>query len=511
MRSQRNWGHGDFTDLARLIDLAAQLGAAGVGLNPLHALFDDRAEEASPYFPNSRLFLNPLYIDVEAIPEFPGAASEMAQEIDRLRAADLVDYAGVARVKMQALGIAYDAFHSRASHEGRRDFAKFRRQRGPPLMRYAAFELLRRRFSGPWWEWPAEWRKPDDQALKLLCKSEPRAAGYVEFAQWIADRQLAACSERALRLGLPIGLYLDIAVGVRADGFDAWNEQSLFLREVEIGAPPDILNTAGQRWGLAGVNPLRLADLGCEPFRQLLRGSMRYAGAVRLDHILGLNRLYLIPQEMRADQGTYIRFPFEALLAVIAQESVANRCIVIGEDLGTVPENFRERLADWGIWSYQVMIFERAQDGGFIAPEHYRRNALVTFSTHDLPTFAGWASHHDLKVKHGLGMDPGETDEQRVNAHEALGRALAARHLAPLEFSSVLRFLAQTPSRLLVVPLEDALGLLDQVNVPGTTNEHPNWRRRLPVTLEDFKTMREFAALGEIMAKAGRAASGPGG
>jgi 4-alpha-glucanotransferase len=505
VRSRRNWGHGDFTDLAGLIDLAAELGAAGIGLNPLHAVFDDRADEASPYSPNSRLFLNPLYVDVEAIPEFPGlAAAGLKREVEALRDRELIDYGRVAEVKMQAFALAYAVFRGQGNERRQREFERFRRQRGPELARFASFELLRRRLGLPWWDWPAQWRRPDEETLDQLRASDGDAVAYREFVQWIADQQLGACRDKARRLGLPIGLYLDIAVGVRPDGFDAWSGQDFILPTAEIGAPPDPLNTQGQRWGLAGVDPVGLAKRECEPFRGLLRASMRYAGAVRLDHVMGLQRLYLIPNGMRGDQGAYIGFPFEALLAVVSQESVANRCIVIGEDLGTVPENFRETIADWGIWSYQVMLFERARDGGFVAPEHYRENALVTFATHDLPTFAGWTSHHDLVVKRALGLDPGETDDDRTAARAALGRALAARGLPRLDFSSVTTFLAATPSRILVVTLEDALGVAEQVNVPGTIAEHPNWRRRLPVFLEDLKRERGLISVQNVMASAGR-------
>ena len=505
VRSRRNWGHGDFTDLANLIELAATLGAAGIGLNPLHALFDDRAQEASPYFPNSRFFLNPLYIDVEAVPEFPGVeAAGLTPELDALRAREFVDYEAVANAKARALALAFEVFRRRGDESRQRQFRRFRRERAPLLAQFAAFEVLRRRFAKPWWEWPEEFRRPDAKCLKKLRRSDGEAVAQVEFVQWIADQQLGACRERARRLGLPIGLYLDIAVGVRADGFDAWSDQSFILPGIEIGAPPDLLNTQGQRWGLAGFNPVDLINRNCEPFRQVLRASMRHAGAIRLDHVLGLKRLYLIPRDVAADAGAYIRFPFEALLAAIAQESVANQCIVIGEDLGTVPEGFREMLAAWGLWSYQVMLFERARDGGFNSPDRYRENALVTFATHDLPTFAGWISGHDLAVKRALGLDPGESDQDRAAAKEALGRAMAWRGLPALDFPSVAKFLADTPSRLMVVSLEDALGMLDQVNIPGTIEEHPNWRRRLPVDLEDLEHHSGLASVANVIASAGR-------
>ncbi len=506
VRSQRNWGHGDFTDLAGLVDLAAACGAAAIGLSPLHALFDDKPDDISPYSPNSRLFLNPLYIDIEAIPEFPGvAAAGLEQEVRRLRDGELVDYPGVANAKMRALHLAYDNFRTGASVERRAAFEGFRKDRAPVLRRYACFEVLRRRFKTPWWEWPAEWQNADDDALRRLETADGDAVAFHEFVQWIADEQLSACGERARRRGLPIGLYLDIAVGVRPEGFDAFHDRESVLHDVHVGAPPDILNTEGQNWGLAGLNPIGLERSRLEPFRRVLRASMRYAGAVRLDHALGLKRLFLIPRGLHAKQGGYVRFPFEALLAVAAQESVWNRCIVIGEDLGTVPENFRETLADWGIWSYQVMMFERDHAGNFIPPGHYRENALVTFNTHDLPTFAGWTAHHDLAVKRQLGLDPGESDEEREKARAALAAAVGQG--SPPEFPAVANYLARTPARLLVVSMEDVLGIVDQPNVPGTVDQHPNWRRRLPVSLDDVKDGKGLAAVAKVMATAGRAFS----
>jgi 4-alpha-glucanotransferase len=503
--SRRNWGHGDFTDLERLIEIAARLGASGIGLNPLHALFDDRADAYSPYSPSSRLFLNSHYIDPERIEEFPGLeAAGLADEVAALRQSELVDYAGLIRVKTGALALAWRNFQRDGRVARKQDFASFREHGGPALIRFSCFEFLRRKFEGPWWTWQAEWRTPDDRRLAALRSSQDDAVGIHEFAQWVADSQLRACRDRAAVLGLPIGLYLDIAVGARTDGFDAWNEQSVFEPALEIGAPSDRLNLEGQRWGLAGINPIALAANDCESFRRMLRASMQYSGAVRLDHVLGLKRLYLIPKEMRADQGAYVRLPFESLLAAVSQESLANRCIVIGEDLGTVPDGFRETLADWGIWSYQVMLFQRADDGGFVAPDHYARNALVTFATHDLPTFAGWMSGRDLEVKRALGMDPGETDAERAAAREAVARTMASRGFNTVDYPSVSKFLAETPSRLLFVSAEDVLGLKDQVNVPGTIAEHPNWRRKLPVNLDDLERDQRLDALADILSARGR-------
>ena len=318
---------------------------------------------------------------------------------------------------------------------------------------------------------------------------------FVEFVQWIADRQLRDCRDLAARLGMKVGLYLDVAVGVQSDGFDAWNEQAAISRHLAVGAPPDALNTAGQNWGLAGFNAAGLLMTSFAPFREMLRASMRYAGAIRLDHVLGLKRLYLVPHGFAADNGVYVQMPFEALLAVTAQESVAHRCVVIGEDLGTVPEGFREQMADWGIWSYLVMMFERDDRGAFRGLDHYAANALVTFNTHDLSTYAGWRSFSDLKLKRSLGIDPGESDDARWHALTMLTDTLRHHGIDRHDLYAVTEFLARTRSRLLAISLEDLLGVIDQPNIPGTVDEHPNWRRRLPLAVGDITAAIDAVAL----------------
>ncbi len=473
VRSARNWGMGDFTDLASLIELADHLGADGVGLNPLHALFDDRPGDCSPYSPNSRLFLNALYIDVE----------------------------------WRALRRAFAAFKANARPGRQQDFGKFRAERGTLLSHFACFEVLRHKFGKPWWEWPDEWRQPDDARCAALRQGDDASEiEFVEFVQWTADRQLGAAADLAKQLGLKVGLYLDVAVGVQADGFDAWNEQVAISRHLGVGAPPDPLNTAGQTWGLAGFNAVGLELESFAPYRDMLRASMRHAGAIRLDHVLGLKRLYLVPQGFSARDGVYVQMPFEALLAVTAQESVANRCVVIGEDLGTVPEGFRDQIADWGIWSYLVMMFERDDAGSFRSIDHYLTNALVTFNTHDLSTYAGWRSFGDLKLKRSLGIDPGESDDARWHALAMLDEVLRHHAIDRNDLCSVANFLARTKSRLLAVSLEDLLGVVDQPNIPGTVDEHPNWRRRLPVPIEEMTSTVDVAALKAATHERSRAA-----
>jgi 4-alpha-glucanotransferase len=497
VRSVRNWGMGDFTDLEGLIELANDLGADGVGLNPLHALFDDRPSDCSPYSPNSRLFLNPLYVDVEKIPEFSADAFPEADETTpRLRQSPTVDYIAVAGLKWRALRSAYKKFSAGSKSLRKEDFANFRTERAPLVSRFACFEVLRHRFNKPWWEWPEEWRRPDeDRCAKLRAGPDKCEIEFVEFVQWTADLQLRSCRELADSLGMKVGLYLDVAVGVQSDGFDAWNEQAAISRHLAVGAPPDPLNTLGQNWGLAGFNAAGLALQFFEPFRGMLRASMRYAGAIRLDHVLGLKRLYLVPHGFAADSGVYVQMPFEALMAVTAQESVAHRCIVIGEDLGTVPEGFREEMADWGIWSYLVMMFERDDHGRFRGIDHYAANALVTFNTHDLSTYAGWRSFSDLKLKRSLGIDPGESDDARWHALGVLNDILRHNGIERHDLNAVLSFLSRTKSRLLAISLEDLLGMTDQPNIPGTVNEHPNWRQRLPLAIDEIAGAIDVTAL----------------
>ncbi len=501
VRSRNNWGIGDFSDLQVLMRWAAGLGAAGVGLNPLHALFDDEAEDCSPYSPNSRLFLNSIYIDVAALPELPEHfATDNRAEIERLQNCELVDYAGVAALKRHALKLAFEQFKTRTTLKRKSAFDAFLRERGQALSRFSCFEALRRKYRGPWWDWPEPWRQPDDTALAEFRRGpDADNIALTEFIQWCAHEQLQACVALGEELGLPVGLYLDIAVGVKSGGFDAWNEQSAISRKLSVGAPPDQLNTAGQDWGLAGFNTVGLEARAFAPFREMLSASMRYAGAVRLDHVLGLNRIYVVPAGFPPDSGAYIRMPFDAMLASVAIESVAHRCIMIGEDLGTVPDGFREKLADWAVWSYRVMIFERGEGGAFNAAESYPAHALVTFSTHDLPTFAGWRTGHDIALKQALHIDPGENLADREQAVGLLERLLDSEAHGANGFDVILSYLARTPSRLLGVAIEDLLGVVDQANVPGTTDEHPNWRRKLPLLLEDWNGDIDIGALEEAL------------
>jgi len=505
VRSSRNWGHGDFTDLLSLVDHAADLGASAIGLNPLHALFDDRPTEPSPYFPSSRLFLNPLYIDLEAVPEFPGTKQTGLNEtVAKLRSTNMIAYSAIAAAKLGALKCAYQNFRASGTPDRRDAFERFRQERGAILAKFASFEFLRRKLGVPWPEWPPLWRRPDGGAIAELRQSREGELGYFEFVQWLAHEQLERCRALAHDRGLSIGLYLDVAVGVRPDGFDAWLDQEALVPGMRIGAPPDLLNRLGQDWGLAAFNPAALQEQGFAPYRRLLQASMRYAGAIRLDHVLGLNRLFLVPAGASPAHGLYVRYPLKALLAVTALASVETACIVIGEDLGTVPKGFRETMMDWGLWGYQVMLFERSRRGEFLRASRYRKEALVTFTTHDLPTFRGWWEMCDLVERQALGLEVGDTRRRRQSARQALRRVLRMSAGAPADFAAVAKYLARTPSRLLMLSMEDLLGVAEQINIPGTVEGYPNWRRRLPVTLEELIGHERVRAVAAEMRRAGR-------
>jgi 4-alpha-glucanotransferase len=366
---------------------------------------------------------------------------------------------------------------------------------------FAAFETLRGMYDSHWPDWPEEWRLPSDQVVDHLRQSHAGDFAFHEYLQWIADRQLADCRDVAKHHGMPVGLYLDTAIGVDGCGADAWMAQRAMLQELLVGAPPDQYNPAGQDWGLATYNPHGLIASKFGPFRRMLRAAMRYAGAIRIDHVLGLMRLFVIPQGLGAADGVYLRCPFAAMLKVVAEESHHFRCVVIGEDLGTVPEGFRATLHSWGLWSYLVMLFERNWDGSFRPPSDYPDMAIATLNTHDLPTFVGWMSSHDLGTKRSIGVDPGESDAERDRSREALKAAIGGEGL-----EGVVRFLAQTRTRLVSVSIEDILEVHEQINMPGTVAQYPNWRQRWPLMLGALASDPRLKRIAAVLEEAGRAA-----
>ncbi len=487
IRSARNWGIGDFGDLRTLVELAARLGAAVVGVNPLHAT------QGSPYSPSSRHALNILYLDVEAIPEF--AASKRTQRLvqsdafqrrlSSLREAELVDYPAVAQAKLEALELAFKEVKGETARPSR----------------FAVFEALREKHGAPWQSWPEEYRKPGSTAVKRFVAQNAKR---VAFHQWLQDQaraQLDAVQRRAHELGMPIGLYVDLALGADRGGAEVWDEQDIFAVDVSCGAPPDEFNPKGQDWGLPPYSPRALRATGYRAFIELLRANMPEGGALRMDHVMALSRLWWIPPRETPDRGGYVHYPLRDLLGILSQESQKRRCVVIGEDLGTVSPELRSALSEARVLSYRPLFFEK-QDGEFAAPGAYPRDALVCVSTHDLPTWRGYWAAHDLELRTRLGLtvDPAKEVQQRRFDQDKLAHALEREGL-DTSARSAHAFIARTPSRIAMVQPEDVFELMEQANLPGTVDQHPNWRRRLPLPLEKWGDDARVKATAAAMAE----------
>ena len=544
LRSGRNWGIGDFTDLATLIDQAAELGADLVGLNPLHALFPDNPAHRSPYSPSSRLFFNVLYLDVEGIPEF--AESEAAQDVVKrpefqtrlagLRSTELVDYPQVAALKLSILELLYQTF--RTAHVAQdtpraQAFREYVTQGGEALRRHTRYDALQAHFRAQdqntwgWPVWPEAYRDPYSEAVLRFAEEYAERVEFYQYLQWQTHEQLTACREQAKARGLGVGVYLDLAVSVDRAGAETWGNQSLYALAVSIGAPPDVYNLKGQSWGLPAPIPYRLVESGYRLFIETLRQNMRYAGALRIDHVMALLRLYWVPEGRTPVEGTYVHYPLQDLLGILALESVRHQCLVIGEDLGTVPDEVRKALPSLGVLSYRLLYFEKDQAQRFMRPADYPRQALVAVSTHDLPTLAGFWEGTDLQVRRELDLFPSPDHYEQAVAERATDRAhlLAALDhedllsegatLDPASMTemtdalaaAVHRYVARTPSEVMLIQLEDMCGQHRAVNLPGTTDQHPNWQRRLPVLLEELRAYSRVRAINDaLQAERGRAA-----
>ena len=539
VRSRRNWGVGDFTDLATLVEQWSSRGAGIVGVNPLHALFPDNPEHASPYSPSSRRFLNVQYLDPLAIADFAEceaarrlvASESFQQRLASLRALDLVDYPGVAAAKREVLELLYASFRTRhLENQSPRGlaFRAFQAAAGRSLRLHALYEALQEHFRakdrsvGGWMQWPEAYRDPREPTVAGFERDHLERTEYYEYLQWNALLQLQAVAGRAKELGMGVGLYADLAVSVAPSGAEVWSNREIYALQASVGCPPDPFGPSGQDWGLPPPVPHRLAEAAYAPFIQLLRSNMAQAGALRLDHVMGLRRLFWIPRPGQASDGAYLAYPFEDLLGILALESHRNQCLVIGEDLGTVPDEVRAAMHRERILSYKVMIFEREYGGEFKAPQRYAPQALVAATTHDLPTLAGFWTGRDLTLRDELGLftSSGQREWELWNRNEdrhRLMRALNAEGLNPAGSDSpsassvpegltraVHAFVARTPCKVLVVQLEDLAGVLTPVNIPGTSEEYPNWRRRLPTDLEDMPATGPFEAITATFREASR-------
>ncbi len=457
LRSRSSWGFGDLADLRELARWAAGLGASALFVNPLAAPLPTVPQEASPYYPSSRRFRSPLYIRVE---EAPGAA-EMGERLAPLAAAGralngrrLIDRDEVFRLKMQALEELFAAF------PGSPDFDRYRRAQGLELEDYAVFCTLVEVRGGPWHEWPAALRHPRSEAVCRFRLAHDRRVRFHEWLQWLLDQQLAGAAAR-------IGLVHDLPVGVQADGADAWAWQDVFARGVSIGAPPDPFNQAGQDWSVLPFDPWRLRAAGYEPFIQTLRSGFERGAGLRVDHVMGMFRLFWIPAGHGPSEGVYVRYPHHDLLDILALESERAGAYVVGEDLGTVEDAVREEMAARHILSYRLLWFEERP------PAQYRPESLAALTTHDLPTLAGiWE-----------GSDPDAQVRERLSRYAGVADGRPTNEVAEAAYEA----LASSPSRLLAATLEDALGVPERPNKPGTTTEWPNWSLALPATLEELR------------------------
>ncbi len=523
LRSGRNWGVGDFTDLKGLATYCADTGAGILGLNPLHSLFPGQPEHANPYSPSSRVFLNSLYIDVEAVPDFAECeeardtvqSPELQARLAALRDTDLLDFSEVAAVKRPILEILYQHFRKRHLKPGSQRgqaFRAFQASGGEVLRAYGVFEALQERFHANnssilgWQTWPEAYRDPRSQAVSQFASSHRDRVEFFQYLQWQADFQLGAVGHVAMKRGLKVGLYEDLAVGAHRAGFDAWIHQDVYALEARIGAPPDDFSLKGQDWDVPPMIPLKLIEAAYAPFIAALRFNMRHAGAIRLDHVMQLIRLFWLPPDKGPSEGAYVRYPFQDLLGVVALESQRNRCLVIGEDLGTVPDEVREPLRDMGVLSYRVLYFEKDTDGSYIKSADYPEQAVAAVTTHDLPTLHGYWQGRDLAVRAELDLFPTEEvhesqlitrSEDRIRLLFALKReellpkgidveAVSLPEMSPDLVNAIYIYLARSPAKILMYQLEDLLEQVDQVNLPGTAVEYPNWQRKLPVLLESF-------------------------
>jgi 4-alpha-glucanotransferase len=503
LRRPGDGGIGDFTALEACAKAAAEKGADALAISPLHALFAAAPERYSPYAPSSRLFLNGLYVDpVRTSTEQTVRAvidtHNLRQELAELEWLELIDWPRAARARMTILRSLFESASVDLAHSER--FGAFRREQGEPLERHARFEALHADFSahgrpGGWQGWPTAFHDPASREVAAFAREHSREVAFHAWLQWLAKRGLEGAQKAARDAGMAIGLIADLAVGADSGGSHAWAHQAEVLKGLSVGAPPDALNRLGQDWGLTTFSPRGLRDTGFKGFIGMLRAALAHAGGVRIDHVLGLKRLWMVPHGAGATEGAYVRYPLTDMLRLIALESHLHRAIVIGEDLGTVPADFRQAIGDKGVLGIRVLWFERAADRGFVSPHEWSEKAMATTSTHDVPTVAGWWSGRDVEWRKKTGLDDPAVDEaaQRERDRVLLWHALYASgsawneeaRPAPDDISPVVvaaaKHVAQAPAPLAIYPVEDILGLHEQPNLPGPTDAiHPNWRRRMP-------------------------------
>lgn len=535
VRTAYNWGIGDFGDLKQLITEVASRGGDFIGLNPIHALFPANPEGASPYSPSSRHWLNIMYIDVTAIPEFvlSSAAQQKVgcikfqQRLKSVRKDEWVNYSEVAALKLSVLPLLFKEFeirHLSKETERAEAFHDFVAQGGESLQHQAAFDALHAHLHQ---QDPSVWGCPvfpnkyskfsNIEVHQFITQNRSLVESYLYY-QWIADTQINEAQQFAEECGMSVGLYRDLAVGEANSGSASWADNGHLVLDASIGAPPDVFGPLGQNWGLPPLNPQVLKNSGYAPFIALLRANMKHCGALRIDHVLGLLRLWWVPKNKTAAEGAYIYYPVEDLLAILALESHRHQCAVIGEDLGTVPDEIVDILASSGIHSYKLFFFEVAEDGGFFSPTHYTEQSMSALCTHDMPTLRGFWHCEDLRMGKELGLYPDPVQlkalyDERLRSKQEILNSLAWHGLLPEGVGKDAAFvpmdsylsealhlhLAAGSSALFSVQLEDLLEMDMPVNIPGTVNEYPNWRRKLSVNIDDIFQKKSVNRLAKQM------------
>jgi 4-alpha-glucanotransferase len=523
VKSPKNWGVGDLRDLREILGwMGGKLKAGLIGINPLHAIKNRYPYNLSPYFPSSRIYRNFIYLDVEGIPEFKKCpkAQEMVQrkefqrELETLRSSPLVDYERAALLKLRVLELLFEAFLKEVHGlKGRaQEFDRYRKKEGKALEEFAIFQALAEHFPGRVWpKWPRGYQDPKSREVRSFQRSHQRRILFFEYIQWIIEEQLAQTTRAAHKLGMPLGLYGDLALGVEGGGSEAWSNQRVLASGAELGAPPDEFFPKGQRWGLPPVIPERLREEGYRLFIQTLRHNLPEGGALRIDHVMGLFRTYWVPSGMAPQYGAYVRGYPEELLGILALESHLQKTLIVGEDLGTVPPWVRTDLANWGILSSKVFYFERESDGSPIPPERYPSLALAGINTHDMPTLKGFWRLKDIELREKLGLYPKkemakEERRRRERQKEAILQALKLRNLLPTQLNSwmellkaIIFWLAFTPCKILVLNIWDLLGEDKQQNLPGTVEGHPNWRLKLSRNIREIVTDQSIMELADLV------------
>jgi 4-alpha-glucanotransferase len=532
LRSEHNWGVGDFSDLSFLVERLAKQGAQFVGLNPIHALYPANADACSPYGPSSRRWLNFIYIDVTALDGYQQTSIQsivndvsFQHKLQQVRASDLVDYETVTALKLQALESVFEYQNSQYLSKNtklNKVFKAFVAEGGDSLQTLAVYDALQESLASqekPSWGWPVfpkEFSDFHNPAVKTFTKKNAKRVKFFLWLQWHASLQLEQVNLVAQKNDMLIGLYRDLAVGVSEGSAEIWGNKELYCKDASVGAPPDILGPLGQTWGLPPMDPEKLYEQQYQPIIELFDANMRATGALRIDHVMALLRLWWVVKGDSAKEGGYVYYPVDDLLAILALESHRHQSLVIGEDLGTVPDEIRTKLADNGVYSYRVFFFEQAQDGGFFSPAHYPEQSMSTLTTHDMPTLTGYWHCDDLALGKELGLYPTEEilstlytsrheNKQSIldtlHGHHSVNDEVG-RDVHNVDMSKALNFgmqlhMAGGSSALLSLQLEDWLEMDKPVNIPGTFKEYPNWQRKLTRNLQDIfndSSLNELAA-----------------